>query len=111
MIRPLTFAIKRGDRRPTLEYLCQLSDGRPVDLAGATVVFAMRRVGTTTTIGGAAAILDAPTGRVAYAWAAQDTATAGDYEGEFQITLSGQLPMTCPGAGYIAITITGDIAP
>lgn len=81
----------KGARQPSL-YGQILSDGLPVNLAGATVTFYMRPIGSSTPkVNGAAAVIDTPsTGSVHYAWAAADVDTAGNYLGWWRVTTAGQ---------------------
>ena len=45
-----------------------------------------------------------------YDWSGTDTDTAGAYEAEFEVTLTGSIPETYPNDSYIDVLITGDIA-
>lgn len=105
------FYIKQDDTSPALLVELTPSD---VDITGATgVVFSMRQRGSTTAkVNRAAAALVSPAGpaSLSYAWDAADTDTAGEFEGEFEVTRSDGSIETFPNDGYIAIIITGDIA-
>lgn len=86
------FTIKRNDTRPVLEV--QLTDTvngvtTPIDLTAATgVKLLMRTQGgqTGTAVNSACTFIDRPTGWIRYTWISADTATAGLYWAEFQIT-------------------------
>jgi baseplate upper protein BppU len=105
------FHIKQGDRLPVVDAFLKRADGTAVNLAGTTVRFLMRYRGTgTAAIVAAAAIVDAPTGRVQYAWAAADTATPGDYEAEFEVAFADGRQQTFPADGYIAVRIMRQVA-
>lgn len=108
---PDVFFLKRGDTGPAIQRQCLDEAGDPIALAGATVRFNMRlRDGAVKVNRAAATIVEAATGVVRYAWQAGDTDTAGTYEAEFEITyLDGSIE-TVPNAGWIEVTITGDIA-
>lgn len=107
-----TFSIKQNDLLPALSAVLNDADG-PVDLTGASsIAFHMRPVGSTTatTLTGTASIVNAATGEVRYTWAGSDTATAGAYECEWEITWPGSKKMTFPSKGYDTVVITDDIA-
>lgn len=109
-----TFYIKLGDRLPSLG--CTLLDdtGTAQDVTGATVKFAVRRKGVPVTLLDASAtVVTAASGIVRYDWAVGDTGTllgVGNFEGEFQVTLTNGKVGTFPGDGYIPIVVTRDIA-
>lgn len=106
-----TFFLKRGDTSPSL-----LADLLPsdADITGATgVVFSMRQRGSVTPIvNRQPATIVSPTNpaRIRYDWQAGDTATAGLFEGEFEVTRADGSVETFPNDSYITIQITGDIA-
>lgn len=106
-----TFVIKRGD---TLPYItATLLEGvADVDLTGATVNFVMKRAATgcapAIVLRKPVLVLNALTGSVRYEWAAGDTAAAGQYRGEFEISIGGRV-VTHPTTGFIPITIVADL--
>ena len=107
----MAFFIKQNDTSPILQ--ANLKDGNDaaVDVSGATIAFKMRPVSSTTaTIDSAATIIDGTSGSVKYEWQSSDTATAGSYFAEFQVTFSGGKIETFPNGDYIQITILDDIA-
>jgi len=107
----MAFYIKQNDTRPIISATLIDGDGSSVNLDGATVAFKMRKVGATaSTVDAAATIADATKGKVTYTWVAADTATVGEYEGEFQVTYAGGGIQTFPNNKYIEIEITDDIA-
>ena len=78
-----------GNRSPALTDTIT-SDGVVVDLAGASVKFQMRLVGSTTLkVDTAATIVTPAAGTVRYDWAALDVNTPGFYVGWWHFTLSG----------------------
>lgn len=105
------FYIKKGDTSPSLLVDLTPSD---TDITSATaVVFSMRpRSSTTPTVNRAAATIVTPTNpaRLRYDWQAGNTAAAGIYEGEFEVTRADGSVETFPNDGYISIQITSDIA-
>lgn len=105
------FKLKRGDTSPAMRRVLADEDGVAINITGATVVFNMRAAGGAVVVDGAAAVVtDAAGGEVRYDWQAGDTAEAGDFEGEFQITYLSGAVETVPNDGHIQIKITGDIA-
>ena len=106
-----TFFIKQNDTRPTLDAALRDDRDRPVDIAGATVVFHMRNAADDTVVisSGSVGVLSTARGEVRYTWVAADTATAGNFEGEFQVTFAGGSVQTFPNDEYIKIVITDDV--
>lgn len=112
------FSIRAGDRLPIIA--ATITDGRPapghpnglpVNLAGATVAFVMRSIDAATPILEAPAIVTDPAGgKVAYAWAAGDTATPGGYFAEWQITFSDGRRLTVPNGSAIDIEARPGVA-
>ena len=99
-----TFQMKENDTKPSL-YVNLVQDGSAVDLTGASVAFHMDGV-----INSAAVITDAAGGSVRYDWAAADTATAGSYRAEFQVTFSDGSIETFPNSGYFYVNIAEELA-
>ena len=107
----MAFFIKQNDTSPILQ--ADLKDGNnsAVDVTGATIAFKMRPVSSSAaTVNSAAAIIDGSAGSVKYEWQSSDTATAGSYFAEFQVTFSNGKIETFPNGDYIQITILDDIA-
>lgn len=102
-----TFNIKAGNTSPAIEYALTPTT---VNLTGASVVFRMRPIGTTTWSLSAAATVVTATGTptVRYAWAAGNTATPGFYEAEFVVTYTDTTVETFPNSEFITINIAGD---
>lgn len=82
-----TIKRKQGDTYPPIEATLKNKDGSAIDLTGATVAFHTKRSGTVVT-NAAATVADEDSGEVSYALTAADTALAGDYEIEWEITFS-----------------------
>ena len=102
-----TFAIKRNDTGYALQYALS-----PVtDLTGASVVFTMADVGGTKVIDRRAATIVSPptSGIVQHNWLAGDTATAGTFSGEFEITFPSGQVITFPNQRNITIKIAPDL--
>lgn len=110
------FLIKRNDTGPLLEV--QLLDAKktPVSLVGATVVFNMRGEDGTVLVSRApATVVDANTGVVRFSWRVGDTATAGEHQGEFEVTFANGTIETFPKAktasvNFITVVIPEDAA-
>lgn len=104
------FYIKQGDRREPVDRILLGSDGNPVNLTGASVKFLMRDEAGTVVVNAAAAIVGTATdGRVRYSWAANDTATAGHFLAEFEVTFSDTTKQSFPNDGYLEVYVTDDI--
>lgn len=102
------FHLKRGDTSPALLYRLDPA----VNLAGASVVFNMRhRGGGAVVVDRVAASVegDPSEGVVRYDWAAADTAAAGRFEAEFEVTYSDGTVETFPNSDFIVVQISGDI--
>lgn len=103
-----SFVIKRHDRLPFLDATLSDEGGTLTTLAGATVVFVMKNAKTgRNVLRKSATVLDAALLKVRYEWEAEDTAIAGKYNGEFEVSFGG-LPWTFPSPGYIPIQIVPD---
>lgn len=108
------FEIKQDDTWPPLGDATDpvvLSDSRGViNLTGATVDFFAKHESGTPVIEGACTIISAVAGTIRYDWAVGDTAVAGEYTFEFQITFGDGKKATVPTAGYKTLTIHPDIS-
>lgn len=107
-----TFYIKQNDTRPQLEVNLRDDRDRPINITGATVVFSMRNVSddsvkideaSTTTVSSTG-------GRVRYSFTAANTNTAGNFDGEFQVTFLDSTIETFPNDGYIRVIIVDDVS-
>lgn len=79
------FSIKQGDTQPAIEAKL-LSDGDPVDLTDAAIVFDMKHTSEDTRVKGMCTVEGDPTnGDVAYIWEDGDTDSDGTYEAEFLV--------------------------
>jgi hypothetical protein len=106
-----TFFIKQNDTAPNIREQLLLG-GSPQTLVGASVRFHLRNAQNgTTKVDQPAIVIDASQGIVEYDWVAIDTNTAGTFQREWEVTLSGGRILTFPNdaVGY-DIVITDDIA-
>ncbi len=105
------FYIKRGDRLPKLQATLKNPDGSVVDLTGATVKFRMFPAGgATAKVDGDGAIEGAATqGNVSYSWQGGDTDTAGEFNGEWEVTFNSGLAETFPNYDYMKILVVPDL--
>ena len=107
----MAFTIKQNDTSPQIAATLQDGDGSAIDLTSATVKFHMKKIGAATaTVDANATILNANTGSVKYAWVSPDTATAGSFLAEFEVTYTNGGIETFPNDQSIAILITEDLA-
>lgn len=101
------FTIKRGDTATSLRYALLPAT---VDLTGANVVFVWHKKGDNARSSRNALIITATgTPTVQHDWQTGDTATIGEYEGEFEVTYENGKKETFPNKGFIAIQIGQDI--
>lgn len=109
----MPFQIKQSDTAPKLNFQLLSADGvTPQNLTGATVKFSMKPSNNNSAAINKATctITDAPNGIGYYPWIAADTAAAGSFDGEFEVTFADGSVMTFPNDSNIAITITPQIA-
>jgi len=105
-----TFRIKRDDTIPFIAIQVVDASGTAYDLTGATAEFHMATTpGGSTTVNSAGSITVPGSGYVDYRWVSADTATAGLYFGEFQVTLTGGGIMTVPVDYSLKVDITTDL--
>lgn len=104
------FRIKRNDLSRSIKWYPRASPA--TNYTGATAVFNMRFKDGSTKINRATATIgnDADGTFLQYDWAGTDTDTAGDFEAEFEATLSSGKPETTPNDGFIWVKIDEDIA-
>jgi hypothetical protein len=107
-----TFYIKQNDTRPELDVFLRDDKDRSINVTGATVKFNMRNSADNTVKidTGAVTTVSSTAGRVKYSFTSANTDTAGNFEGEFQVTFVGGQVETFPNDGYIKVIITDDVA-
>jgi hypothetical protein len=101
-----TFQIKRGDTGPAIRYALSPAS---IDLTGATVRFKMAPVGGETVLDQIAAVITTSPPVVEYAWAEADTATAGRYNAEWEVTYSDATVETFPNKGFLMVSVNPDL--
>lgn len=107
----MAFNIKQNDTSPSIQTTLLDGNGLVVDITGNLgVTFHMRNAAGTVVIDTAATVVTAASGVVRYDWIAADTATAGTFQAEFEVTYSDGKIETFPNASYIEVVITDDIA-
>lgn len=104
------FSIKQNDTWPVLAFTLSDAAGT-VDLTSATTIRLIMKLGSTTVIGVCDKDANQVTnrGKGTYTWIAADTATAGPFRAEFEITWSNGKVETFPNTGYKTIEIVGDL--
>lgn len=103
------FTLKAHDRKPSIQATLT-TGGAAVNLTGSTVKFIMApTAGGTPVVNAAAVIVDAVNGVVRYDWLATDTAMAGSFQAEWQVTDSGGKEQTFPTLTYHTIAILADL--
>ena len=105
-----TFYIKRHDTAPVIQCVLEDSTGAAVDLTGASVKFIMASSpGTTPVVNASATIVSATAGTVSYQWISADTAAAGQYSAEWEVTYPSTHKETFPDPSYLTVIITADL--
>ena len=107
-----TFYIKQNDTRPELDVFLRDDKDRTINVTGATVMFNMRNASDNIVKvnAGSVTTVSSTSGRVKYSFSTADTDTAGNFDGEFQVTFVGGQVETFPNDGYIKVIITDDVA-
>lgn len=101
-----TYSIKRGDTWPAITAQL-LHQGNPINLSGAIVRLVARSANVT--IQRQATITNDLTGRVQCVLLPEDTAVAGHYHAEFEITFVGGEKTTVPNNDYFSLLIIEDL--
>ena len=96
--------IKRNDTKPPVTATLA-EDGVAVDLSTASVMFNMGTVVAAT-----ATVVDGTAGTVKYDWISGDTAIAGCYPAEFEVTFADASIQTFPNDENLIVIITKDVA-
>ena len=105
----MNITLKQGDTWPPLKATLQQANGTAINLTEATVrLMVINRQGTEI-IDHAAAITNAISGQVQYDWHTSDTANAGIFRGEFEVTFAGGAIVTVPNNGYFEIQILSQL--
>ena len=106
----MAFTIKQNDTSPSVQATLKDYNGNPINLVGATDRFHMKSFEGTLKVNRTMTITNAANGVVTYYWQSGDTATAGTYYAEFEVTYADLSVETFPNSGSIAITITPELA-
>lgn len=101
--------VKQGDVQPSLFAVLEDANGNPIDLTGASVALHLKGATVAATVTGTAQTT-ATTGQVRYDWQAADTATAGYFWGEWQVTYSNGQTETFPNGGNFLVQITSELS-
>lgn len=106
------YQIKRNDTHPSITATLTDEQGA-IPLAGTTVRFKMAAAPDSgisfTPINRVCTITNAATGQVQFDWQTGDTAAAGVYRAEFEVTFANGAVETFPSDGYIDIIIRADL--
>lgn len=108
MAKPIFF-LKRNDTSRAIKFYPQANPAS--SFAGATVVFNMadQAGGKKINRGTATIGTDTDGTYFAYEWSATDTNLEGDYDAEFEVTLSDGSVETYPNDNYINVRIMKDL--
>ncbi len=112
------FTIKRGDTASRIQATLENSGGTAVSVQNASILMKMAPIsGGTLTVAGAA-IIDqvgdgsgtaGAMGQVHYNWGTTDTATAGLYCGEWEVTFASGAVQTFPNGDPFLINVPDDL--
>lgn len=107
----MAIRLKRNDTSPALRLTARDDQGAVVDLTGASAKFLMRGAfPPRASKVDAAAVVETPAGGVLrYDWVAGDLDTAGNFDAEFEVTLSGGGLETFPKDGWLRVTVDEDL--
>lgn len=102
--------IKRNDTRPYWPVTLNYEDGTVADLTGATIRFLATDVSTNLlTIDTDAVVTDATAGKCEWQPTADQTAIAGAYAVEWEVTFADTTTQTWPTRDYDRLEIIGDL--
>lgn len=113
------FTILKGDTASRIESTAENSGGTAVSVENAIVIFRMAPLsGGTLTVAGTATIdqvgagttVGGSMGQVHYDWTATDTAAAGWYVANWQVTFASGTVQTFPNSDPLLIAISEDIS-
>lgn len=104
------FVIKQNDTFPAIEVEVKKPNGRPYDLTNVLLAkFILRGSDGITIFNKDAVVIDEENGIIQYIWDAEDTAEAGNFEGEFKLVFTDGNVLTVPNSEYIDVKIVDDI--
>jgi len=101
--------IKQGDTYPPLKALLQMDNGEGIKILGATVNLIIVDENDVELLNKSVTIIDGTTGEVEYKWLPSDTATVGEFRGEFEITWTDGSIVTVPNDSYFIINIVKEL--
>lgn len=105
------FFIKQGDTSSAITAQLKDDAGNPVNITGASVLFKMQPyTGTGSEISAAATITNAAEGRVSYTFTAPQTADAGWFAAEWQVTFAGGAIQTFPNDRETLVAIRPQVS-
>lgn len=107
----MAFTIGQNDTWPPIQATLKGAEGDPVDLTGATVRVNMKAAGGSLVLDNVTATtLVAANGTVEYSWQTGDTASAGNFTFEWEVTFSTGKIATFPNtADKIDVTIVAEL--
>ena len=107
----VTFTIKQNDTSPSIEAALIDASGSPINLLNAGVSFHMRNMSNNVTVvDSAATIYNESGGIVRYAFDSADTAKAGMYSCEFEVTYADSSVETFPSKRNIILSVESELA-
>jgi len=104
------WTLKQGDTHQSMVVALCYDDGTPIDLTDSTVRFIMVSAAGATVTDRPVTVSDASNGQVTIDWQAEDTAEAGLFTAEFEITTPFGKKQRVPGDGYLTVEILPRLA-
>ena len=103
------FELKRNDTSRPIKFYPKANPAS--DFTGASVVFNMASPGGCAKVDRGVGLISVDTGGTffLYEWTASDTDTAGDFDAEFEVTLSDGKVETYPNFRNLTISILEDL--
>lgn len=112
------FTIKRGDTASRIQATVENAGGTAVSIQNANILLKLAPIAGGTLTLSAAAVIDqvgdgsgtaGAMGQLHYSWGTADTAAAGLYCGEWEVTFASGAIQTFPNADPFLVAITEDI--
>ena len=104
--------LKRNDLQPYIYAKAILHTNTAIDLTGATIVFSMRNLDTSSLtlsrVSAGVTLTASTSGEFQYQWQAGNTATTGTYVAEFEITPATGGKFTLPVNRDLRVIIVAD---
>lgn len=103
--------MKRGDLLPALRCALSLSGGAAIDFTDAAVVLVLRPAGGGDAVRREATLVEftSTVATVQYDWVEEDTAEAGEFDAEWEVTMASGKVITFPNGYYFRVSVKEDL--